>query len=223
MLGKNIEREIKNNKLSLILESNATYHEKWFENSYLKPLGLCNKKIRTNDFEGIICNSNNGQELTVFELKLVTLPHLQERVCKEFVVANNALISYPGQEAIVSRLREIISKAMHQVFEKEKSRNIPRIIFLMISTPDVHVDIGVSIVRAVKGETIIVFPEGINTSESEISQNKDTDLFYNDNLSGIICIHAGMVEHRGISILKNIKAKNKIPSEFLVNVEIKEI
>ncbi len=208
------------------LKPDATDHEGWFERNYLKPLGLCNKNIRTDDFEGIICKSEGGQELAIFELKLVTLNNIQKDVSKEFASANysGGLILYPKQEEIRSRLRDIISEARNQVLEKEKSLVLPRIIFLITNNPDIRVNIGVSIISAIKGKRVTIFPDGINTFESAISQNEEvTDLFYNDNLSGAICIYTGMVEHRGVSVIKNIKAKNQIPREFLSNANIQEI
>src|SRR3989344_8912170 len=192
---------------------NVSTHEKWFENSYLKTLGLRNRKIKADDFEGIICDSNNN-DLAIFELKLITFPNKQEEVSKEFKLTDfsKGLIPFPQADKIRNNLRNSMSEARCQVLEKEKMLILPRIIFLMINTPDIHTYIGVSIVSAIKGKRITVFPDGVSMFESEISQNKEaTDLFYDDNLSGIICIYTGIVEHRGVFVLKNIKAKNQIP------------
>lgn len=211
---------------------NTNNHELWFENGYLKSLGLCNKRIQKKDFEGIIC-SDKGQELAIFELKLISFPNIQKEVSREFSLADK-LILYPKQNAIRSSLREHISRAKKQVIEKRKDLILPRIIFLIIDTPNIRPDSGVSVVSAIKGRRAIIFPEGKSIFESETSNNeKITNLFYDKNLSGVVCLYITIPEDEydlenpiisyKSSVIKNIEADNQISNEFLVNATIIEV
>ncbi len=205
-------------------------HENWFEEVYLKSLGLNNKHLNSGDFEGIICDDK--EELALFELKLVTMPDIQEKVNKEFENnSNKLLIPFPHKENIniKKELRDNkISKAISQLSKKSLNKKLykelPRIIFLIRNTPDFSKE---DLIDAIKDSRLLIFKnkQPILTFSSEISDNQNVlDLFNNEKISGLICITLDS-EEPGYSseVILNKKAKLSIPDIFIKNKSVQTI
>jgi len=195
---------------------NGTEHEDWFKDYYLQSLGLLNKQITNDDFEGIICANN--KEIAIFELKLVTLPNIQREIDKQLKQYEDSeyLHALPKQKEIRSQLQDIIAKASKQVLSKKPKDRLSRIIYLIQNSPDFNKG---DIIDAIKSNRQIVLNEDgtvFSTYGCEQSDNKEVlDLFHNKDLSGLICLILDS-EPPGyiVKIIQNKNANILIPNIF---------
>jgi len=197
-------------------------HEDWFENHYLSSLGLRNRRISNDDFEGIICD-NEDREIALFELKLVALPNIQNEVDKAFENFKNSeyFQPKPKYKEIKKRLRDIIAEAANQVLSREKNKSIARIIFIIRNTSEFYKE---DLIDAIKSNRMLkIYNEQISfTYGSQNENEKALDLFYDKNLSGLICLTIEYEDpHYSYSsiIIKNKSASIPIPDIFIRNVE----
>jgi hypothetical protein len=197
-------------------------YEDWFENHYLSSLGLRNRRISNDDFEGIICD-NEDREIAFFELKLVSLPNIQKEVDEEFENFKNSeyFQPKPKYEEVKRRLRDIIAEAANQVLNKEKSKSIARIVFIIRNTNEFYKE---DLIDAIKSNRmVIIYNKQLFLTYGSQNENKEAlDLFYDKNLSGLICL---TIEYKNSCysyssiIIKNKDASIPIPDVFIRNVE----
>ncbi len=202
-------------------DSDKTDHETWFDENYLPSLRLINKFIKSRDFEGMI--RDDARDVALFEVKLITLPEYQKEVDEELKVApargDEDLQPSPKWKEIKSNVANHIRKAVDQLLKKLPEKDIPRIIFLILNTPDVKVS---EIEDAITGGVIGQISNGklVCTYQSRISDNKEAiDLFSDEEISGLIAIKLCGSHSYHSFIFRNSKAKFPIPPIFESNVE----
>jgi len=213
-------------KISNCFDFQKEDHEKWFEYCYLFSLGLRNKKIDKNDFEGIICDKDD-KEIALFELKLVTLSSVQE-ITKRILELEEGqerlkyLEPMPKYEEIKKRLRDIVAEATNQVLNKEKNKSIARIVFIIRNTIDFNEE---DLIDAIKSNRMIIIDNkkfSFNKYGCQNENEEALDLFYDKNLSGLICL---TIEYKdsyysySSIIIKNKDALISLPNIFMRNAE----
>jgi len=209
-------------KIANYFDTQKTDHEKWFEYCYLFSLGLRNKRINKNDFEGIICDKDNN-EIAIFELKLVSLNNIQERVNKNFEENKNSnyLQPMPEYENIKSQLKQTISKAENQLLNRLKEKKLARIIFIIRNTPDFNKD---DLIDVIKSNRCVVFCNNQTyfTYDSKVENEEVLDLFYDKRISGLICLTIESEQDYTSIIIKNKKASIPISDIFIKKAEFLE-
>lgn len=199
-----------------------TDHETWFEKKYLTSIGLKNRNISKGDFEGVLYN--NSGDIALFELKLITFKNYQKEIDEALEKArtrgDGILDPSPKWEEVKNNLGNHIRKATDQLLKKMSGVSTPRIIFLILNTPDVA---AAEIEFAITGGIIGLFADGkfTYTYRSKISDNKEAvDLFYNERISGLIALTLCDSHPYDSFIFRNKKATNPMPQIFNSNIEL---